>query len=866
MLDDGPQDSTQCTREADITGNVEFGHDMYEISGSCAASMSNPSFCSGSASFDFGSNRAPVWAFTRCSGGSSDSWYVNGAVWHVPHSTDFAWHEFGNVDADVVTFAVREPDCEIAQVFRGFEAPSEKVCFAPGEGSLVTQCQQGVNCFHGHCSEDLSFCECNFYAYGCECHAFSGEKPTVETCGFDYDITSATYKLSKPKNATHDQRGVVLYYTVPRTLYRVTVDSIDQEVTAQETCKEGFVYANGIAIDISQGVFVADSQASKLQYVWPNCGSTKEILGITHFIASPGDVEILTNYGVLIVASWARHGIFYVEVDSNYNVVRYANTGATGQLAHGLTECSDSFGNDGFLFVERGNHLVFFDVVKREKTVILGEASGVVDITDIQWRRCGLFFTANDNNQMWMCREGPSVLPQSCKPSGLSCRRLCDPLVDSSSCEYLVNPSGIATDCECNVYVGNRGIGNLVMYQAGAPHDDAYRNGEVLVQDAYTNDVEVFGPCECQTDFDPPHAVICAESNNAQDSTNAGEGDTVTVNITADEFITKPTVTCSINGNQIGVVVTPDELPPTLQYQATFTVDSNTPIGPVVCTLGQFADYYGNDGTSSTNQDPSCNVEVGATASPTPSMTPTRTPTPSQSPTPSVTPTPSRTPTPSTSPSPSPSFDDPSTSPTPSPSSPVKLQVEKFFESGECSTEGCVNLDPRDNVTIRMSTRVSRVEPFEFSGANVGACSGEGGTPTPDTQTVWQCVIAQDWDDLTNWAIGDFNLYRLISNGFPPPFLEGPVKAGPGVYPNTVSATSNIEVIAAAVDCTGLPSAAPLRWVENRPTDGPCLFDQEYQITICSAPGKANNNANYQDVNGGILADDSIFKDVFCPT
>ncbi len=205
--------------------------------------------------------------------------------------------------------------------------------------------------------------------------------------------------------------------------------------------------ANGLAVDHDGGVFVADSQASKLLYISPDCGSITTVIPQNHFIASPADVEILDTQGLLVVASWSRPGIFYVEVDSSRRLVKYRNTGATVYGASGLTECVDTVGNNGFYFVEQGNRLVFFDVNTQQRTIILQGDSGVVDITDVEYRSCGLFLTANDNNQVWYCTEPNTGLPgyvQSCTMPQRLCRPLCNDLVDSTTCKNLMAPAGLA--------------------------------------------------------------------------------------------------------------------------------------------------------------------------------------------------------------------------------------------------------------------------------------------------------------------------------------------------------------------------------------------------------------------------------------
>jgi hypothetical protein len=201
--------------------------------------------------------------------------------------------------------------------------------------------------------------------------------------------------------------------------------------------------------------------------------------------------------------------------------------------------------------------------------------------------------------------------------------------------------------------------------------------------------------------------------------------------------------------------------------------------------------------------------------------------------------------------------------------------MEMHFESGECATEGCVNANELDNVTIRCSAAVDRLEvmdlhnsPNDFAG--IGACASEGGQPGPfnaATDTQFHCFTNLLFEtDLHSWVITDFKMFRLTSAGPPPPFIDGPGVFDGGAHPNTVPGTSDIRTVAASVDCRGLPSSAPLRWGMERSQNGPCHDDTEYGITICSPAGKNLNNANYQDDAGATMANDVVFKDVFCPT
>jgi len=197
----------------------------------------------------------------------------------------------------------------------------------------------------------------------------------------------------------------------------------------------------------------------------------------------------------------------------------------------------------------------------------------------------------------------------------------------------------------------------------------------------------------------------------------------------------------------------------------------------------------------------------------------------------------------------------------------VKIQAEMFFESGECATQGCINGNELDNVTIRTTAKVTRVELLDLADPNAftDCLFVDGGNPT-GSGSLFYCFATIPWTSLISWDLADFNLYRLTSQGPSPGFFLDPAVVAGGTHPNTIGDTSGTPAVAAVVDCRGLPSAAPVRWALDVPLNGPCYIDTEYSLTICSARGKISNNAAYQDDQGLVMPDGTIFKDVFCPT
>jgi hypothetical protein len=760
-----------CVSQASsYEGNI-MGLWAQAMHGQCRSSMTNPpAECDGSATFDFGTNRGTLWALTQCSGGSSDSWYVNGNVWHVPHTAIYTWHRVGDFPGDRhITFKVREPNCNVQMLFRGYNPAM-------------------VGAMHQRCTP-LSFLDF---------------KPT--------------YPVQKPNHRNH-MSWTKLIGTDGNNLAMFGLSGDGSTLFQRLECKYKTDNANGIAIDSSGGFYVADSQASRLYWFDSACTEKKVLIRSVDALSNIGNVEILHTHGVLIVSTWSQPAIYYVSVNADHEIENMMNTGATQYHTHGLTECVDSHGNDGFLFVEQGNYLMFYDVVKKQRTTVLSPASGVVDIGDVEYHSCGLYFTANDNNQLWVCNhdeQGTNVA--SCTEPMANCRRACGPLVDGSTCMDLKNPNGLAVDCNCNVYVGNKGNGNLVSYV------NQLDLGLVLNNDAYLNDVEVCGPATCS---DPaPVGQSCGAVNGGGQS--ATTGDVVTWVVSASEPVARPSfITCAVGSTALNFQwSSADTFAET--HVASYQVQASDPSGEILCTFGPLVDALGQTSeiTASPNND--CRVVIGAS----PSNTPSRSPSPS-----------------------------PSVSPPPE----YSLQVEMHFESGECATEGCVNDDALDNVTIRMSSSVAKVKAVETS--ELGQCASDGGTPTPSGQSFF-CFFFLAFTDLHRWDISDFTIFRLTANGPPPGFHVSPDIFPANTYPNTVATTQSRASVAAAVNCEGLPSAAPLRWTWLRKADqGPCYFDPELNnFELCSPAGKDLNNEDYSDISGAVLPTDAIFKDVFCPT
>jgi hypothetical protein len=165
-----------------------------------------------------------------------------------------------------------------------------------------------------------------------------------------------------------------------------------------------------------------------------------------------------------------------------------------------------------------------------------------------------------------------------------------------------------------------------------------------------------------------------------------------------------------------------------------------------------------------------------------------------------------------------------------------------------------------------MTAKVSFVEPIAMTSEEITACSIAGGAPIFIPPASMFCFTQVPYADLFGWNETEFSVYRHQNFGTAPGFFVEPALRGPGEYPNTVSSTSGKTVMAAAVDCDGLPPAAALRWVWEKQFDGICFFSEVHQRNLCSKQGVNRNNANYFDKDGNQLLSYHINYDVYCPS
>ena len=161
-----------------------------------------------------------------------------------------------------------------------------------------------------------------------------------------------------------------------------------------------------------------------------------------------------------------------------------------------------------------------------------------------------------------------------------------------------------------------------------------------------------------------------------------------------------------------------------------------------------------------------------------------------------------------------------------------------------------------------MSAILQRVETVAFGTPCFGSESTDSGGGTT-------CTTNLLFDNETQWSIDEFRITRSVNLGpigSCPPFYAGPGIYNGGVYPNTVSTTSNIRTVAAAVDCATIGPSQALRFGFNHTLGGPCGVDAQTGNYLCCPGGTAADNYLFFDHYGYGLPANAIVKDVFCPS
>jgi len=76
----------------------------------------------------------------------------------------------------------------------------------------------------------------------------------------------------------------------------------------------------------------------------------------------------------------------------------------------------------------------------------------------------------------------------------------------------------------------------------------------------------------------------------------------------------------------------------------------------------------------------------------------------------------------------------------------------------------------------------------------------------------------------------------------------------------------NVPAVATVIDCTNVPSDVTFRFAFLRTDIGPCIFDWEFLVTVCSNDGKPILNQDFWNSKFETLPDTAIWKSTSCPT
>eukprot|EP00300_Choanocystis_sp_HF-7_P021392 c20772_g1_i1.p1 GENE.c20772_g1_i1~~c20772_g1_i1.p1 ORF type:complete len:1154 (+),score=192.43 c20772_g1_i1:28-3462(+) len=255
-------------------------------------------------------------------------------------------------------------------------------------------------------------------------------------------------------------------------------------VSGPSDCAQ-FVHAVDIEVDEDGGFFVADDAAAAIFHVSNDCSvvTTVTTWARDQLVGNPESISI--HNGGLIVADRGRQIVWFLALNSDFSVRAAVDTGISNQLVQGMTLNYDS---NNLYFIEHGREIIRFDLATRTRQVFMSNPA-VVDISDLEVSsNCGLFFTANDNNQVWRC---PNLFDGStCQPYCILSGQ------DATTCQFTQSPFGLALDC-CDLYSTNSGNGNILFYNGnttnvfGIPASIVFNDHQSVNQ---VGDIEVFIP------------------------------------------------------------------------------------------------------------------------------------------------------------------------------------------------------------------------------------------------------------------------------------------------------------------------------------------------------------------------------------
>ena len=157
-----------------------------------------------------------------------------------------------------------------------------------------------------------------------------------------------------------------------------------------------------------------------------------------------------------------------------------------------------------------------------------------------------------------------------------------------------------------------------------------------------------------------------------------------------------------------------------------------------------------------------------------------------------------------------------------------------------------------------------RVTPYDSkSSDSILRCLNSGGTPSV---AAGSCFTPIHPDNATkyDYTLGD--VYQPVASSdasSPFPTVDLPLKVYAGrEWPNEV----NVPAVSTVINCVSARSNLPFRFAFLRIGPGPCIFDWEYNVEVCSKDGKAIQNADYRNSKLVVLPETAIWKGSTCPT